>query len=478
MGRLLLWTALVCTVLYYASTLLPHRSPPATAWSTASGAAYELIGDDALPDFPTPVVVTDNHGRSRWTVSIPPSHAFPLSPSEYADICTQTLEVSDHVADIHGHKHALHSPPHTDPHFLDVADAESAGLLSHPPGHTYSAPSRPLVGHPPLADAPLCARSLTVLLETPSAGLGATLLLLWTAYGLALSEHRAFFIDDSRWAYGAYTDFFAPPPIPTCRPPPRHHLLPCPHHARHLLVSAATAAHSFPTHDQPALFALARAGHDALFRLAPDDAAYVASRVAAIAQQAAADAAVVVAVHVRHGDRRPREFQYRDSYVPLYRYAAEARAAAAAAGGGPGARSLLLVASDDPDVYEADEFAGAQRAQSLIRLAGKGAAPPGEVDAERPGFRRFVEETVGWEGGFYAGMFWSLGGGAEGGEARRLRGLVGRAYLLDLAVLGRASGGVVCGAGAACRVLAVMVGEGGWRDVDAGGGGWGVEVEG
>jgi hypothetical protein len=60
-------------------------------------------------------------------------------------------------------------------------------------------------------------------------------------------------------------------------------------------------------------------------------------------------------------------------------------------------------------------------------------------------------------------------------EMIALRAMVGRAYLLDLAVLGQADA-VVCGvSSAACRVLGVMMGwdairEGRWRNVD---GGWG-----
>lgn len=56
-------------------------------------------------------------------------------------------------------------------------------------------------------------------------------------------------------------------------------------------------------------------------------------------------------------------------------------------------------------------------------------------------------------------------------EMRRLRGLIGRAYLLDLAVLGKGDG-VVCGVSSAtCRVLGVMLGkeaveEGRWWNVD------------
>lgn len=62
----------------------------------------------------------------------------------------------------------------------------------------------------------------------------------------------------------------------------------------------------------------------------------------------------------------------------------------------------------------------------------------------------------------------------------RLRELVARAYLLDLAVLDSVSDGVVCGVSSAgCRILGVMMGwdailngEKYMRGEDEGGGGW------
>src|ERR1700712_466823 len=87
-------------------------------------------------------------------------------------------------------------------------------------------------------------------------------------------------------AYGKYTNYFLPPPMPRCRPPPRHEMLPCPHHARHLVVSAATAASTFggafneqfedprkmEVYRQKPMYDLARVGYEALFMLAHDDA--------------------------------------------------------------------------------------------------------------------------------------------------------------------------------------------------------------
>jgi hypothetical protein len=317
--------------------------------------------------------------------------------------------------------------------------------------------------------------------------------------------------------YGKYTNFFKPPPIPACRPPPRHEMLPCPHHARHLIVSAVTAAHTFggsfneafedprkmEVYRQKPIFNLARQGFERLFILNEADQKYIDERTHELIDKTLRpppedENGIIVGIHVRHGDRHPYEFQYRDSYVPLDRYAEKAQELLHNAFndsiGDKGAlemalaHSLMVVASDDPEVYESEEFSHASRAQEQIRLASNKAlastTPPSGIAA----IRKFVEESVGWEGGFFAGMFWSLGKPTSvpatavevpdtnlppTEEALRLRELVGRAYLMDLAVLGKTSDRIVCTVSSmGCKVLAVMMGwenavvKGNWVNID------------
>jgi hypothetical protein len=289
-------------------------------------------------------------------------------------------------------------------------------------------------------------------------------------------------------------------------------MLPCPHHARHLIVSAATVPYTFGgafndfyedpkkmnVFRQEPIFALARTGYEALFKLQDADAAYVQHRLVELASKTVmADdmgRGLIIGMHVRHGDCRPYEFQYKDSYIPLDIYLDEAREQlykAFETSGKNGTedlmsemKSLFIVASDDPDVYTSPEFSHTIRAQEQIRLASKSKTPPPKTGQ---GTRKFVEESVGWEGGFFAGMFWSLGKPSglpatadKGGDtalppsatAMRLRELIGRAYLMDLAVLG-ASDRVVCTVSSTgCRLLAVMMGwekaivKESWRNVD------------
>jgi hypothetical protein len=291
-------------------------------------------------------------------------------------------------------------------------------------------------------------------------------------------------------------------------------MLPCPHHARHLVVSAATAAVTFggafndefedarkmEVYRQKPIFALARLGYEKLFRLADADQVYVDKRVAEFLSKASHPDSelkngAITGIHVRRGDRHPYEFQYRDSYIPLNIYIEEAQELRELTFNNSGldesmypaaeAQSINIVASDDPEVYSSDEFAHAIRAQEQIKLA---SASPSSPQASPSAIRKFVDETVGWEGGFFSSMFWSLGKPisvpatatemlntnlAPTEEALRLRELVGRAYLMDLAVLGGASDRIVCTVSSmGCRLLAVMMGwerafgKWGWVNID------------
>lgn len=173
-------------------------------WSTNSGEEFEMVEDSELPDFPTPVVVTDKRGRTKWTVSIPPAYQFPLAPKQYAEICQQNIEVANHVSDLHAHMTRPHFHSeyyHVDPYFMDVYEAESHGLLPGPKAKTAMREDGLLVGEKAdgLIDSGVCEKTMTFMMETSDAGLGKTLMMLWTAYGLALKEDRHFFIDDSRW---------------------------------------------------------------------------------------------------------------------------------------------------------------------------------------------------------------------------------------------------------------------------------------
>ncbi|KAK2065123.1 hypothetical protein LY76DRAFT_386956 [Colletotrichum caudatum] len=526
--RFAFWAAFAALLFYFAT--FPFRSsfgaPHLNLPHLATHEDFEMVGQDDLPDFPTPIVITGHSGKQQWTVSIPPSYDFPLSVKEYGDMCIKCREVAARVRNMRPRIHILdqdllNPEPLSDPYFVDVGEAQKLGLLPEVANSRWPSKGQgkdgDLVGEDKdsLVEKPICQSSMTMVLETADAGIGHTIMQLWTFYGLAQRQGRAFFIDDSRWAYGKYTDIFQAPPAPNCRPPPRHQMVPCPPRARHLVITSETVKElwagslsrpyvDFRAQDEEGvreLFNLAHEGYRALFDLNRDDTQYVLNRVKEIKAKARTGdsnphESVVVGVHVRHGDCHPLEYQYRGAYIPMEVIANRAHEIIEAkynesgrdgvGNGFVGKNSFVVLASDDPTVYDSDDFRGSMRAQEQIRLASK--QETHKATPDRHVMHRFEDESFGWEGGFFAAMFWNLGLSsmsasnaataknkqlAPSAETLRLRGYIGRAYMMDLAVLASTSDAIVCTVSAmGCRLLAVMMGwesameSGNWVNVD------------
>jgi hypothetical protein len=249
------------------------------------------------------------------------------------------------------------------------------------------------------------------------------------------------------------------------------------------------------------MFHLARDGYDALFNLNADDDNYIERRIRELKSKKSVSKAkgsqdgMAIGIHVRRGDLHPLEYQYRHSYIPTNIYTDKARELLEDRYNRTGPHggedkvakehSFVVLSSDDPMVYQSNEFATAMRAQERIKLASKGASQ--EPNPDRSVMRKFIDESFGWEGGFYARMFWNLGTPSNtassshtpharstpSAETTRLRSLVGRAYMMDLAVLAGASDAVICTVSAmGCRILAVMMGwesaseKGNWVNID------------
>lgn len=332
-----------------------------------------------------------------------------------------------------------------------------------------------------------------------------------------------------------------PPPTAGCMPPPKSHIVPCPHTAKHIVVSEATVKYTFGhafndeyedprkmrTERQHKIFALIRTGYDALFKLKGDDAKYVTSRTQEIYGDVKKHGGISIGMHVRHGDKHPMEYQYQKDYIPLTRYVDTARdiyidliesKQSSSKKRNPESSSSpdlfarhtpsrMILASDDPVVYESPELGlSSLRAQDRIVLATKQA-----LEAASGKKNPWIDEITGWEGGFYRDVFFSLGQAGVNAassssntmdsprpnnnpsspssnsksngdkdpvvseQAMGLRQLVGRAYLLDLAVLGHADTIVCTVSSTSCRLLAVMLGwdamvgkdsEKRWRSID------------
>ncbi|KIW12371.1 hypothetical protein PV08_09648 [Exophiala spinifera] len=496
--RLLIYLSiLISSYCLFAPSEQKIRDLADLTFLTSLGKTYEIVEAAELPDHPTPLALTDNDGKHHWTIWIPQRLKFPLPATDYADICSQVEDVSRHVAGRPQSEDRIGGYYDADPHYIDVVEAQTKRFLPE------QIVSSPLPGEHRL---PVCEKTLTYVLDATDAGLGSALLGMWVSYSLAEREGRDFFIDDTHFPYGNYSTFFAEKPTPKCRPPPTNQRVPCPHQARHLVVSAATTAWTFGEafhnrYSDRDIYEMAREGHDALFRLNADDADYVSSRAQHLRRGEKGDEENgLVGVQIRRGDCHPFEFAYQHGYLPPERYMASATKLV----GQALERWKVILASDDADMFDHVELKGAVRAQTRISLASK---------------RQLGSGGLGWEGGFFKDVFWGLGlpehvkeqkrigspkptkarpvvgekegegggGGVEqkknkisksqhnrhdpdtGNDARdyktnptkealQLRELLGRAYLLDLAMLAR-SDKVICGVSSnACRVLAVMMG--------------------
>ncbi|POR36429.1 Uncharacterized protein TPAR_03374 [Tolypocladium paradoxum] len=492
--RLLVYLISLLAAFYVLAFALRNRNVLPAVLPHSKEEAFDMEEQDTLPDFPTPIVVGDSRRRPKWTVSIPRDYDFPLSIKEYAGMGGLCREVSAQATVLH-HKTPLSnemmlSYDNPDDYFVDIQEAERTGLL------------------------PGAGRAKSPKRSGRFSGIGGSLMTLWTLYALAKEQGRAFFIDESRWAYGAYTDMFQAPPIPDCRPAPRHQMVPCPVQARHLVVSSVTTKDALPAllakHcrntgadiSQRDLLELAWTGYRALFKLTKEDQEYVDKRIKELEGRAktggtASQDAPIIGLHIRRGDQHPLEYQYRDTYIPAEVFLGRAQRLAETHYNdtkteGEKRKAITVIASDDPMVHKESDFSDAYLAQQRIRLASKEAIEQANPDPHV--LHHFVEEARGWEGGFFAPMFWNLGAERKNNAAAtaapgdysksmepaseqtlRLRSFIGRAYMMDLAVLAGASDKVVCAVSAmGCRMLGVMMGwerameKGAWVNVDGG----------
>lgn len=516
--KLLAVVALVSVYVCYYCTPLFERYGDQDVSPVQSDKHFNLANNAELPKDPVPIIFEDRQGRTRWTVSIPQDLSFPLRPRQYQDICRASEAVSKSVeavsrrSRIMGKASIHHTKQYytVDRGFMDVDEVEAMNLLPSVLAQHHIT----VVGGSEDANhtsrLPVCEKSLIFALETVDAGFGHSLLALWLSYGLAKKEGRAFFVDDSNWPYGNYTSYFPAPPQPACSPPPPQQILPCPHSARHLIVSAATlpwtfgpafnaeyhSGHPFGIQKSRKVFDLLRSGYEDLFSLMDDDAAFFEQRLSVLQTVSSATDTPLIGMHIRRGDRHPYEYEYSNDYLPLERYASAASTLFTSFPSNhtlsPKENVALLLASDDPDILTSPDLIHSlpstltvARVQERIVLASKKTLAPA-VPLREPGsaYTKHVDENSGWEGGFFAALFFALGKGHPSSsgveeidpemmqQAMQLRELVGRAYLLDLAVLSNADAVVCASSSAACRIMGVMMGwdkiaSGHWNNVDA-----------
>lgn len=194
--RTLCWLCGVGIILIFTLTILgSHGKQAIIGYPAHDRAAHQIIDkENLLRDHPSPIMVTDRRGRSRWTISTIPDLEFPLRPKQYVEICSGSMEMAKRLDELkshttHNHVIGHHDYYYVDPNFMDVAEAEEHGLL--PFGEPSSSRNR--------ESKVTCKKSLTYVLESEDAGLGNALMGLWLSYGLAKKEGRAFFVDDTNW---------------------------------------------------------------------------------------------------------------------------------------------------------------------------------------------------------------------------------------------------------------------------------------
>ncbi|KAK5076146.1 hypothetical protein LTR64_006377 [Lithohypha guttulata] len=515
--RYISWLFIVTTTIYLVLFIRSLRvNLPSDAlekvYQHTNGHAYEIVEDSQLPDYASPLAVTDSSGSSRWTIHIPSNRGFPLQSQEYSEICSHIDDVARHVAIAQGQEEDANSKRgyyDADPNYVDVAEAQLNDLIPFDPNFVPTKPGQ----------LPVCKSSLIYILDASDAGLGGSLLGLWLSYGLAQREKRSFFIDDSHFAYGRYSSLFEPPSRPNCRPAPPTHRVPCPRMSQHLVVTASTWSSTFGNtfhkkFNDKEVFELMRVGYEGLFKLLPDDQLYVAQRVTEL-RTILGEETLLAGMHIRRGDKHPEEFQYQWGYVPFAKYlealtelVSDTSSFSLTTLEQPKhSRKLIFVlASDDEAVYHDPELQNSTiRAQERIDLAHNN-------QLSNP-------LNEGWERGFYSSAFWGLGlprqartqqfnlaespsptkdtkyeqrvlgiSAANGEEydphrdyrsnptaaSLRLRNHIGRSYLLDLAVLAQSDRLVCTASSRGCRILGVMMGwekvqKGWWRNIDRAG---------
>jgi hypothetical protein len=329
-------------------------------------------------------------GEERWTL-VPPTQ--PLTPTALAGTCNQ----------LHHHSNTHHGYYYVDPAFVDPA--------------------------------PKGCKTLTYFL-TPGHGLSESLLEVFTSFSLAQRENRTFYIDDTQWSWGKWSDYFTlPMQAESCPRPKPEHQLPCPRSAQHLVVAHETRSHIFG-HSFVEKFELGnKMGIERwreIYMMVKDGAAEF-EPVEAVLWRGRELEEGVTAVQVRRGALKIKTSAWKNTG----RIPGEAYIEAASTVG----RKVVLM-TDDAGVYEESAFSTA------------------------------VPAVLGEEAGIVMNGGWTPKG--LEGLGREERVSVGRRLLAELLVAGTAEEVVCAGGSATCRLLAVLMGweraieDEGWVDVDGG----------
>ncbi|KAH8998774.1 hypothetical protein EDB86DRAFT_2802716 [Lactarius hatsudake] len=224
-----------------------------------------------------------------------------------------------------------------------------------------------------------CSKTITYMLDG-HVGLLADLALMAQAAGLARQVGRTFFVDDTYWNRGKWTDHFQdvrmrqPGPEPECRAPPPEELVACPRNARHWVVNSRTAKYHFgyafmDEFEDPygrqlnRLRGIFNQSRESLTQTIRPNAATVSlihsARTELVSflgldSNHSARKDQYQSIHVRLGDRMGSSWEYHDKNVPIEEYASASNAAwdRLFRPTGNSAPQAVFLASDDPKAFK------------------------------------------------------------------------------------------------------------------------------
>ncbi|KAF8273820.1 hypothetical protein EI94DRAFT_1563217 [Lactarius quietus] len=225
----------------------------------------------------------------------------------------------------------------------------------------------------------ICSKTITYMLDG-HVGLLADLALMAQAAGLAREVGRTFFVDDTYWNRGKWTDHFQdvrmrqPGPEGECRAPPPEELVACPRNARHWVINSRTAKYHFGDafseefedphgHQLNRLRGIYNRARESLTLTIRPNAATISlihsARVEMVSflgldSNHSARVDQYQSIHVRRGDGTGSSWKFHDKNVPVEEYASASNAAwnrLFRSTGNSGPQAVYL-ASDDPKVFE------------------------------------------------------------------------------------------------------------------------------
>ncbi|CAA7268075.1 unnamed protein product [Cyclocybe aegerita] len=282
------------------------------------------------------VVKGPYHSSSAAAVPTNTPIAQPASSHTHSEANTHLLSYANYTT----------FPLHPDEYLVECAKMHQ-GYMAHGDYWEISPMGIMDVQHPEQDEIDaICSSTITYMLDG-TAGLAADLALMAQAAALARERNRTFFVDDTYWNRGKWTDHFEDVraqqlgPQPGCRAPPPDELVACPRTARHWVINSRTAkfhfSHAFSNHYEDPF------GHE-LNRLKPifESALHsfgstiipnaknmelihlarteLASFIRDIDSRLGVSGSPYLSVHIRRGDRKTLSYTFPDRKIPLEDY--------------------------------------------------------------------------------------------------------------------------------------------------------------